>query len=61
MKNFNCKIDSHIPTENGLHCECGYFRKDKINIYDLKEKFKEVDETIEIGKAILKKYNPELV
>lgn len=23
----NCKIDNHIPTENGEVCECGYFRK----------------------------------
>lgn len=26
-----CKIDSHIPTENGEACECGYFIKDYVD------------------------------
>jgi hypothetical protein len=25
MKEFKCKIDSHIPNETGSACECGYF------------------------------------
>ena len=24
---FNCKIDSHVPTEDGMDCECKYFKK----------------------------------
>lgn len=25
VEEFKCKIDSHLPTEDGLACECGYF------------------------------------
>lgn len=28
-KVLRCKIDAHIPTEDGLACECGYFIKNR--------------------------------
>jgi hypothetical protein len=29
MIKLTCKIDSHIPTEDGLACECGYFLQNR--------------------------------
>lgn len=29
MEKETCKIDLHIPREDGLYCECGYFKKVK--------------------------------
>lgn len=31
-----CKIDSHIPQENGEFCECCYFRKSKHGLEEWK-------------------------
>ena len=29
MKKIQCKIAEHIPTEDGLACECGYFLQNR--------------------------------
>jgi hypothetical protein len=35
-----CKIDSHIPTDDGLACLCGYFVKDEVsNDINIKDGF----------------------
>jgi hypothetical protein len=36
LQDFKCKIDSHIPTEDGSACECGYFKQnlDSIHVDD---------------------------
>ena len=37
MAEFSCKIDTHVPTENGENCECGYFVKKVIQAVNPKE------------------------
>lgn len=37
-----CKIDSHIPTEDGEFCECGYFGKKNMS----EERMKHIRDTV---------------
>jgi len=37
-----CKIDSHLPTDDGSQCDCGYFSHHKPNQSELEQKLEEV-------------------
>lgn len=52
---FKCTIDSHIPNEEGTRCECGYFRKDKLNVYDAISFTKSINITIDKAQQTLQK------
>ena len=49
---FKCKIDSHIPKEDGLNCECGYFIKKDSCVKLLIEGYEKEAEEHKVGGSL---------